>query len=126
MNLFCQIYVQLSSEEQSLLQMLSDKIGGEVSHGAIRSQYFELFVDKNVDFDPRKITEFPDGFLFFKWILNIEPDESKGVAEYMKSISRLLEILWQLKIPAIAACDFETSLPYHGGYKQKAIPWPGG
>ena len=39
-------------------------------------------------------------------------------------VERLLPLLWERGIPAVAACDYEDELPEKGGYKSRAVPWP--
>ena len=39
-------------------------------------------------------------------------------------VARLLQLLWENGIPAVAAADYEDELPEGGGGKSRAVPWP--
>ena len=76
-----------------------------------------LDVQRSHDRDAARATEFPDGFLYFRHRIEVE-------AEHRPLVARLLRLLWDNGIPAVAACDYEDELPERGGYKSRAIPWP--
>jgi hypothetical protein len=71
-------------------------------------------VDRNDDRDDERAREFPDGFLHFRYVIDVGPGEP---------VARLLRLLWDNGIPAVAASD-DDDLPEHGGYKSRAVPWP--
>ena len=75
-----------------------------------------LHVDRSHDRDPIRAREFPDGFLYFSSLIEAGPQEL---------VARLLPALWKRGIPAVASCDYEDELPERGGYKSRAVPWPG-
>ena len=59
--------------------------------------------------------EWPSGFLYFPYRVEAGPK---------RAVERLLPLLWDRGIPAVASCDYEDELPEKGGYKSRAIPWP--
>jgi hypothetical protein len=87
------------------------------------SAHCEMEVLKNDEYDSKRSHLFPDGFLYFRYIIDLYmPDES--VKAQAKLVSQLLKYLWDSGFPAVAACAFEAQLPHHGGYKSRRIPWP--
>jgi hypothetical protein len=73
-------------------------------------------VDGNHARDDERARDFPDGFLYFRYVIDVGPDEP---------VARLLRLLWDNGIPAVAASDGDDDLPENGGYKSRAVPWPG-
>ncbi|HLU11721.1 MAG TPA: hypothetical protein VK003_18750 [Oceanobacillus sp.] len=83
----------------------------------------EMEVLKNEEYDSKRRQLFPDGFLYFRYIIDLYmPDEP--IKAQAKLVSQLLEYLWDSGFPAVAACAFEAQLPHHGGYKSRRVPWP--
>jgi hypothetical protein len=82
-----------------------------------------LRINKNEDFDVEKTVEYPDGFLYFEFIIDCESTDFNK-ENFVEAISELLLSLWSKKVTAVAACDFEEILPLKGGYKSKNIYWP--
>jgi len=74
-----------------------------------------LDAERNDDYDEAAAREFPSGFLRFRYRIEID---SRDVVE------RLLPLLWERGVPAVAACDYEDELPEKGGFKSRAVPWP--
>lgn len=117
-NNFCKIYVCSKSAEKFILSTLRE------ANLLINIKPEGTFVDENDEFDYNKEFEFPDGFLFFKYTVDI--DFLDGIDyEYCKDyVNFVLSQLWQNNIPAVASCDYEDLLINKGGYKSKDIPWP--
>ena len=72
-------------------------------------------VERADEHDPVRAREWPGGFLYFPYRVEAGPK---------RAVERLLPLLWDRGIPAVAACDYEDELPEKGGYKSRAIPWP--
>jgi len=83
----------------------------------------EVDVLKNEDYDSKRSRQFPDGFIYFRYTLDLylrdAPLDRKAAI-----VSRLIKRLWEWGFPAVAACAYEDRLPERGGYKSRAIPWP--
>jgi hypothetical protein len=84
----------------------------------------DIYLDKNEQFDQEKIKRFPDGFLYFCYILEVDKIDVGDDRIYMKQLSQVLEFLWSIDTPAVAACDFEEQLTKNGGYRNELLPWP--
>jgi hypothetical protein len=116
-NLFCKIYILASLSKQALFEMLIELTEGHPVGGAIEMPWGIIDLLKNDEVDLTKISG-SDGFLFFPYFLDIEvaPDVDREI--YIKEIGSILVALWDKKVGAVAACDFETELPRKGGFCQ--------
>ncbi len=83
----------------------------------------EVEVLKNEDYDSNRRRQFPDGFIYFRYTLDLYMSDAP-VARKAAVVKRLMTRLWEWGFPAVAACAFEDRLPKRGGYKSRAIPWP--
>ena len=100
----CIVYVDHPARNRLELQDWLEREFGE-----------RLDAERNDDYEAARAREFPDGFLHFRFRIEVD---SRAVTE------RLLPLLWERGLPAVAACDYEDELPEKGGYKSRAIPWP--
>ncbi len=111
----CKIYIdtELSDRELTglIMQIISD---AEDSTGV------EIALYRSEDHDTKRRTQFPDGFLYFRYYLDVYVDTE----QHTRVIGTLLRSLWELDIPAVAASPFEHLLPERGGYRSRAVPWP--
>lgn len=83
----------------------------------------EMEVLRNEDYDSKRRLLFPDGFIYFRYVIDLYmPDEPLNARADL--VTRLLEYLWDSGFAAVAACSFEALLPEHGGYKSDRVPWP--
>jgi len=82
---------------------------------------FEVDIVKNNDFDKSKREDFPDGFLYFPFLVEFYSSDRNVIESDINNTILLLTELWKNNIPAIASCDFETFLPEKGGYKSTNI-----
>jgi len=84
---------------------------------------FAIDIVKNNDFDKSKRKEFPDGFLYFPFLVEYYSSDSIVKASDIHNTGIILTELWKNNVPAVASCDYENILPEKGGYKSKNIPW---
>lgn len=114
-DLYTKIFLDTNEGKQNVIDCLAVIINGSVEGASVESNYLDIYVSKNEDFsDSRRHTQ--DGFLFYKYYLDIEPKAGVKDNEFISSIANLLEELWKEDIKAVAACDFEDLLPQKGGY----------
>jgi hypothetical protein len=112
----CKLFVDAEVSASDLISLIMHVLTGS-------DTYCEIEVLKNDEYDSKRHTLFPDGFVYFRYTIDLYmPDEP--VRAQVELVSRLLEYLWDSDFPAVAACAFETDLPEHGGYKSPRIPWP--
>ncbi|GMK47068.1 hypothetical protein PghCCS26_41980 [Paenibacillus glycanilyticus] len=72
-------------------------------------------IAKNDEYDPVRLLDPADGFLFSRFKLEINPNTNEFNV-YLSQISKLLEGLWASGYRAVASCDFEHLLHRNGGY----------
>lgn len=121
-ELYCKIYIDCEFTREQLIQTIAELVNGSVNHWDIQASDCEIYVSKNKDFNEIQRHDYPDGFLFYHYFLDIDVIESKAIEKldhslYKNTIAKLLENLWNRNYLAIAACDFEDELPRKGGYK---------
>lgn len=80
-------------------------------------------MQRNDEFDEDEQTEFPDVFLYFKYIVYVEFSDKNTLKYCVDETAKLLRWLWDEKWGAVASCDYEDLLPEKGGYKSKNVPW---
>lgn len=83
----------------------------------------EIDMLNNMDYDENKLSTFPDGFLFFRYVLDIE-FKYIPLSEKVVYTNTILNNFWSMGIPAVAVCSFEDELLPNGGYKSSEIPFP--
>lgn len=115
-NLFCKVFIDTERDQNELLSLINSEISREVNKLEISNSILIIELRKNNEFNVVKSKNPSDGFLFYKYYLEIEPFSQVVERDYIKSRADLLKKLWESKIGAIAACDFEHLLPRNGGY----------
>lgn len=116
MNSDCLIYLTSELELEILELELDSKFNNDV---------LEMILLKNSDYNSSKQNEFPDGFLYFRYILEvIFIDENIETLEMVSIVNDILHFFWKNNMCAIASCDYENLLKNNGGYKNLTIPWP--
>lgn len=125
--MFCRIYVTGKHLEQNgLLVAICDLLNAElVQNMYVEKDGYSIEVRLNDEYDEKKETLYPDGFLYFHY--NIEIDIRDDITDEFaaKEVSQILTYLWGSNYPAVASCDFENLLPKNGGYKSRDVPWLG-
>ncbi|MCM3042813.1 1,4-dihydroxy-6-naphthoate synthase [Paenibacillus motobuensis] len=115
-DLFTKIFVDSDVDKEMLLDTVLNIVMGTISGSSILTKQAEIFIFNNGDFDEDKRNQGNDGFLYYKYYLEIEPTEDADNRNYVSEISNLLTKLWNAEFIAIASCDFEDLLPRKGGY----------
>ncbi|RYY36004.1 MAG: hypothetical protein EOP46_07990 [Sphingobacteriaceae bacterium] len=123
--MFCRIYTFINEQEiESWINLIAELIAAEV----IDSKYvdksgFLLEIRRNEDYDKQKAKEFPDGFLYFPFCIEIEIDELIISPSTISDINKILKKLWDNKKAAVTSSPFEQLLSKSGGYKNRETPW---
>jgi hypothetical protein len=125
--MFCRIYVYSKEiEGKDLLDEIREFMNVELVDGKyIDKEYFSLEVRSNNEFDLKKSTAFPDGFLYFPYSVEVDFAEEYPTKAASHVVGDLLKFLWMRQYPAVASCQFEDLLPENGGYKSTYVPWVG-
>jgi len=116
MNSFCKIYISSKTNERDIW-----KVANAIKMPFLGNVF--VYLDVNEEFDADKEILFPDGFLFFKFLLEIELKNEAMNDDYIKYIGLVLKELWKKGISAVASSDFEMMLPNNGGYNSKEVSW---
>ena len=78
---------------------------------------FDLDIIKNNEFDTEKSNIFPDGFLYFEYIIKYYKNDNSITDYDIENTKNILKAFWNNNYTAIAVCDFEDKLPENRGYK---------
>ena len=105
------------ADKSQLLDLIANIISGSIKMRTVSSPELQVDLVVNEDFDETKRMQGEDQFLFYRYYLDIEPNEDVPRERYVESVGNLLEGLWRSVCKAVAACDFEGKLPRSGGYK---------
>ncbi|QAA33369.1 1,4-dihydroxy-6-naphthoate synthase [Clostridium manihotivorum] len=116
-NLYCKIYVDTDKSIQDIINVILSVVSGQVRRKGVYSTNLEIDIRYNKEYDELERLGVEDGFLYYKYYLEIEPNENAAQKKYILSVSQLLEGLWGVGYKAVASCDFEVDLPRSGGYK---------
>ncbi len=127
-DLDCKVYL----EPNQSLEELSEFMGLALSAPAgvarrrvlIQVPSGELEIRVNPDWQADRAAEFPDGFLFFRYVVEYYPLAQIKREERVSFVASLLQLFWKQHWAAIAACDYEDALPHKGGYGNVSLPWP--
>lgn len=126
-QLDCKIFVETACSLDDLASCVARAVGGSVGGlpfaRLVRFAEGEIEVRANVDADGTRATEFPDGFLYFRTILEFYPSATAERAQCVDVVRKVLRGLWSERIPSVAACDYEAELPT-SGYGNTSLPWP--
>jgi hypothetical protein len=116
-ELFCKLYLDSDYNRDEILMDIKEIIGGEIGRfSSLANDNCNLDVLRNDDFQENRRNEHPDGFLFSRYLIELEPNENVSAETYITTVSRLLEGLWNRGYKAVASCDFEELLPNKGGF----------
>lgn len=114
-DLYSKVFVNTDITRGELAHVIAASLDGVVEASTVQAQGGELDIEDNEDFDPEQV-DTPDGFLFYRYYLDVFPAEDQTREGQVAVVSRLLESLWAEGWPAVAAADFEEELPRRGGY----------
>ncbi len=113
----CKIFINADVSQTELIGMTAPALFAPEDDLSLQVE-----VVKNEDYDSNRCRQFPDGFIYFRYLLDLYISDA-AIECKAAVISRLLTQLWDWGYPAVAACAFEDRLPERGGYKSHAIPW---
>lgn len=118
------LYINYSKNKNEFINLLISFLGKcDISFNTIIYKDFEFLISYNDEYNENKAIEFPDVFLYFKYLLDIEySGENENL--FIDMLNKVLKFLWDSNIASIASSDYEESLVENGGYKSKNIPWP--
>jgi hypothetical protein len=105
---FCKIF--LDAPDSSLVMgTLSQVLGGEFQRRAMELADATLDVRSNSDAGSA------DDFVAWPVVAETAKNEAASWEQYVALVARVITVMWDSGIPAVAACDFEERLPWNGG-----------
>ena len=116
-DLYCKIFIDNDDPDEAIAKKVSLITSGDIDQWTVITDWSEIDIVQNDDFNEIKRREDPDGFLFYRYYIEMEPEENVLRQDYIMKVGRLLECLWKEGWEAVAACDFEDELPRKGGYR---------
>ena len=114
----CKVFVDAEISENELVSLTAPVIFTPDDGISLQVE-----VVRNEDYDSNRRRQFPDGFIYFRYTLDLFMSDAT-VARQAAVVTRLLKRLWEWGFPAVAACAYEERLPKRGGYRSHAVPWP--
>jgi len=126
-KLLYKIFVDTEITSDELAILIASSIFGQVLRvgytRSVTTSSIEIDVRRNDDYDEKKRYEFPNGFLYFRYYLEVyyKSEETTDLATDV--VASILNKLWSHNIPAIASGDFTSELPHQGGYGSSLVPW---
>lgn len=125
MDSYCSVYFTETLQMPYLLRELMKRIGGKIIHrNSIEIELGRLSISENKAYNEYLQYQFPDGFLYFKFKMEINFKQNVQISQCINVVSQILTIFWDSNTPAVAAADYEQFLPLKGGYNSIGIPWP--
>lgn len=83
----------------------------------------DVYARDSDEFSPARATEFPIGFYYFPFLLEVVFAEGTLVDTAVETVGRLLRGLWDRGWAAVATSGYADRLPYEGGVSED-VPWP--
>lgn len=112
---YCKIYVDTKMQFDDLVRLVEDILSGVARRRTVVVSWGELDVLKSHDYDSARARAERSGFIFFPYHVDVFPAENLALENCTREIGNLLTRLWQNECMAVAACDYEGSLPESGG-----------
>ncbi|MHC5825249.1 MAG: hypothetical protein ACYT04_57725, partial [Nostoc sp.] len=72
-TLYCKIYIDCDLIKDKLIQTIAELVCGNTNLWGIQATDCEIDVRENEYFDEKQRHEYPDGFLYYPYYLDIEP-----------------------------------------------------
>ncbi len=104
--MYCKLYIH-SDTREDIIKALEGRFGffeKEISNYTFKE--FEVHISVNKESDIKKIHIYPDGFLYYKFIADLEI----ATDNYVQITDSILRLLWEKKMPTVAVCDYEDEL----------------
>ena len=101
----CKLYIHGDSV-QTIVSLLEQQFGAaKTKAGCYFFPEFDICFDRNDEADANKMRTYPDGFLYYEWIADLDIYD-----HYIRITDTILKLLWENRFPAVASCDYEAEL----------------
>lgn len=109
-DLYCKIFIDTNMEYDELFLNVMNYVNGKKkSFSYVVGKWCDMFINKNKEYNEEKHMQDVDNFLYWKYYLDIEPDDIED-AGYIEKISDLIKYLRGYCNDVIVACDFEDKI----------------
>ena len=106
-NLYCKVFIDADMDYDCLFSLIMDYVDGQKKAiDYIITDWCDISVRQNKEFNPEKYSADPTDFIYWRYLLDIDPlnlDEDK----YINKITELLGWLRGQCRGVVIACDFE-------------------
>lgn len=123
-NLDCNLYIDTDKEISFLLRNLANLFGSNYKSNSVVTDKGFITISENRQFNPKNKKSPLDGFLFYRYILDVKPNPNLEKDNAISFVTKILEEFWAEGFPAVANCEYEVALPNNGGYKSENVPTP--
>jgi hypothetical protein len=110
-NLYCKVFIDGAPTRERVIGVIAPHLDATRSGRTIVAKHLEIDVNDNDDFDERRSQREPDGFLYWRWFLDVEPVAGAARANYIRQLTHLILRLRWSQLRVVAACGFEDELP---------------
>lgn len=112
LNSFCKLYVDSDLSKGELIEVVRSFAAGKCEGRAtVLTRTSVMDIEDNDDFNKETKRNSPNGFLYFRYFIDVEPVPGVSYEAYLNSLSSLLVSMRHRGIGVIPACDFEDMLP---------------
>ena len=108
-NDYCKVYVDDDRPRDAVVEAIRSASRGCLEGQAtIRTDNYVVDVEDNEEYDQFKRSEPTDGFLYYRYYLDVERLRDRSA--YIQSLSSLLRAMRGAGFNLVPACDFEEQL----------------
>ena len=111
-DLNCTVFIDANlSERDDLLNLIKDFIkGSQETVSFINNEYLEVSVKFNEEWAENKKKKLKGGFLYYKFYMEIAPQEGVTSKTYIDQLKALINYLRDQGFKVIPSCDYEDEL----------------
>ena len=123
MDLYCSIYVYGRLPFEEMVGRLATMVDGAVTLRTVEGSDLVIDVVENDEFDEDRSGGGGGDFVYFPYLLEVEPATSDGdAAAFRSAVARVLEALRAEGFDFVTAADFEEELPDLGRSRPGPLP----
>jgi hypothetical protein len=107
---YCELYVDTKLQRSEIIEIIRQATCGTLDHNYVVCDWGLIYVGVNDEYSPSK-SKSTNGFLYFKYIIEINPgDSGRETCDYVDGVRKLIGHFRSHSVRATAACDFEDLL----------------
>lgn len=108
---YCSLHVHGPGGEPELVRVIEALSDARTGGVRFRAAEALLEVRENDDFDPDQVSDPENGFLFYRFLVEVEPLSAATQEAYVAAVAALIRGLRREGWSVVPACDFEDLLP---------------